>query len=880
MSLQLRKLDLHVHTPASHDFIDKSVTADQIVEEAQKNGLDAIGITDHNTVDFIDVIKTAATKKNFTIFPGIEVSCGGSKNGSIHVIGLFDTILTKDDLQKIIGKLDIKGSGEDALTSKSVSNVIDIIKQEGGLAILAHANSSHGALSDIKGNPRTDIVQNPNLCAVEATQSDFEKPVGKRLLEILDGSDPVYKRHLPVYKASDNRNPNGNGHCHTAIGSSFTYFKMGELTLESLRQCFEDPSSRIIQDYEEDKIKYSHPVIKTLSISNGFLENQRFDFHAGMTSIIGGTGTGKSLAIEFIRFAFDLEPSGPILSDHKEKLLKQLGLNGEIKLVFQDNSGVEYEITRKYDNPREPYGSFISCVNLSNGKSYKGNISSIFPILIYSQNEILEITRNTDAQLKLLDNFRNFESYRDRINDIKTNLRTYDRKLIQAIQESESLASLQKQLQTCTEKIDKIQAQLGKSNPTGTLDVFIQLSEEKGDIETKIEEYDTLLDKIDSMIEELVEDTPSAKKSPVETIDIIEKRLADSYSTLIKELRRQKVEITKEKQKSDVDFKEWMKAKKFVDAEKKYTGDIKLRKKEEELDTLRKLHVKEKKELTLKITTAQKAATLYKDIRKERNKLLSELKSLKDNYFQERTKQANLINTRSGGKLQIIIQEGDNKKIYSTMLKKIKVGSHAEKKEIDEIIDSVTPIELVEKALDRDVKGFSSLCKVTEIKGENIVNQLTEYSNLPQSLAMQYDAYPEDLIQINYQKNDGKHYPLSELSMGQKADALIMIALGDGEMPVIIDQPEDALDVPSIWADICTRLRISKHARQFIFTTHNSSISVSSDSDEFIVLAADGAKGWISKSGSIDQKNIKDDVVGHLEGGYDAYELKRKKYGL
>lgn len=116
--------------------------------------------------------------------------------------------------------------------------------------------------------------------------------------------------------------------------------------------------------------------------------------------------------------------------------------------------------------------------------------------------------------------------------------------------------------------------------------------------------------------------------------------------------------------------------------------------------------------------------------------------------------------------------------------------------------------------------------------------------------------------------------------MGQKADALVMIALGDGTMPVVIDQPEDALDIPSIWDDICSRLRISKHARQFIFTTHNSSISVSSDSDQYVVFEVDGETGWIARSGSIDEQAIKDDVVGHLEGGYESYGLKRNKYGL
>ena len=179
MALELRKLDLHVHTPASHDFHDKKVTPEQIIEHAQKVGLDAIAITDHNTVDFIDSAKKVADQKGFIIFPGIEISCGGSVNGSIHVIALFDPSKTKDDLQRVLGKLDIKGKGGDSFTSKSVSDVINIIRQDGGLPVLAHANSTHGALSDITGNPRTDIVKNENLSAVEATSGDFKKEKGK-----------------------------------------------------------------------------------------------------------------------------------------------------------------------------------------------------------------------------------------------------------------------------------------------------------------------------------------------------------------------------------------------------------------------------------------------------------------------------------------------------------------------------------------------------------------------------------------------------------------------------------------------------------------------------------------------------------------------------
>jgi hypothetical protein len=99
-------------------------------------------------------------------------------------------------------------------------------------------------------------------------------------------------------------------------------------------------------------------------------------------------------------------------------------------------------------------------------------------------------------------------------------------------------------------------------------------------------------------------------------------------------------------------------------------------------------------------------------------------------------------------------------------------------------------------------------------------------------------------------------------------------------MPVVIDQPEDALDLSSIWDDVCQRLRMSKHTRQFIFTTHNSSLAVASDSDQFIVMDASATSGWIQGTGSLEQGEIKTRVVEHLEGGPESYDLKRRKYNL
>jgi Fe-S cluster assembly ATPase SufC len=100
-------------------------------------------------------------------------------------------------------------------------------------------------------------------------------------------------------------------------------------------------------------------------------------------------------------------------------------------------------------------------------------------------------------------------------------------------------------------------------------------------------------------------------------------------------------------------------------------------------------------------------------------------------------------------------------------------------------------------------------------------------------------------------------------------------------MPVLIDQPEDALDIVSVWEDISKKLRKGKNARQFILTTHNSSIAVSADSDQFVILEeAGGDHGKVIAAGAIDRPEVRKAVIKRLEGGEKPYNLRSRKYNI
>ena len=47
---QWRRIDLHLHTPASSDFQETSITLLDILKKAEARGLDLIAFTDHNSV--------------------------------------------------------------------------------------------------------------------------------------------------------------------------------------------------------------------------------------------------------------------------------------------------------------------------------------------------------------------------------------------------------------------------------------------------------------------------------------------------------------------------------------------------------------------------------------------------------------------------------------------------------------------------------------------------------------------------------------------------------------------------------------------------------------------------------------------------------------
>lgn len=80
----MKYVDLHLHTTAS----DGVMTPSEIVRYAKSKGLQAIAITDHDTIEGLEEGLAEGEKIDFEVIPGIEISAEHS-SGSMHLLGFF-----------------------------------------------------------------------------------------------------------------------------------------------------------------------------------------------------------------------------------------------------------------------------------------------------------------------------------------------------------------------------------------------------------------------------------------------------------------------------------------------------------------------------------------------------------------------------------------------------------------------------------------------------------------------------------------------------------------------------------------------------------------------------------------------------------------------
>ena len=878
--LQYRKVDLHTHTPASHCYEYPEHTPGEIVQAALENGLDAIAVTDHNTAAWIGRIKSAARNTALTVFPGVEISA----HEGYHVVALFDVGVDQSEVENFLGAIGIKTrhyGHADALCEKSIYELLDIIHDRDGLAVLAHIDEPKGAFCELTSHdPETGKVRVPVNCARLFSDGRYDA------VEVVnsclpDGFDPAHnvRRKPAFYQASDNPHPgNPLHHSRDGLAHRYTWFNLDEICLEGLRQCFADPDVRICQMDELEERFWPHIVRMSVG-PDGFLAYQQFHFHPGLSSIIGGKGVGKSLAIEFLRFALGQPSEHPeIHRDHLGKLEGRLRVFNAVEVEFMLANGVTYRLKRAYQGNGE---SKFTCVNAETGEQYAGSVSQLFPILAYSQTEVIKIAESEGAQLRLLDSLIDPRPFQNAIAEIQEQLDRNDRLVAEGLEACVKAEDWREEIATLDEEIANIDRLL--SSP---LLARIKAAEsKKGAFEEQIAYLDELLGIQEDCLEQIVGREPPSLADEMSSDSLLQAQYARSCSVrqdFLDTLRHLATRIRAVY--LDVSEAEAAWLPEFDAMRAKYEAELRGSNRAR-LEARRRQLVKQRDDAERELERYRKLADEdLPALRVQRDRLLDRLEEQHRAYFEVRKAKFDHLTQASGGRLRLALTHATNRNQYTSALTDLLKGKSALTIPVARrklVARKLSPRELVDIVIARDLRRLAQNTGLSVEMAERAMDKLWTSDDFTNVLELQHAYYPEDTPSIQFNKGNEKYADLSELSVGQKCTALLIIALCDGEMPVIIDQPEDALDIASVWEDIAKKLRRGKYGRQFILTTHNSSLAVGSDSDKFMVLtpiSADRAK--VAYRGAIDRGDVRKAVIAHLEGGDEPYKLRQRKYNI
>ena len=276
-------------------------------------------------------------------------------------------------------------------------------------------------------------------------------------------------------------------------------------------------------------------------------------------------------------------------------------------------------------------------------------------------------------------------------------------------------------------------------------------------------------------------------------------------------------------------------------------------------------------------------ARLEKEHTDRRRALLVEWEEVKAEEFRLLDGAARNVGRKLRDRVQVAVTASGDRKALSRLLREEVGGRLSE------------GIENLEKVQDFSLPEFVVSCRAgaAAVQQKYAVppsqaQRLAEASTESLMRIEELELPPTTIIKLNtaLAGTPPVWQELDELSTGQKATAVLLLLLLDSDAPLIVDQPEDDLDNRFITERIVPRMREEKRRRQFIFSTHNANIPVLGDAELIVGLTpsgeGDSGKAVIRSDhvGSIDSPEVRELVEDILEGGKDAFETRRLKYGF
>jgi len=913
--------DINWHGPAAASDADRRNYASRFIVACREKGLDAVAITDHHDMAFIPYLREAAASERdqggnlvsdedqITIFPGMELTLGIP----CQALLLFDANFPQDLFSLALNALAIN---EAPPKNKSTNQVVrlDIHSFEDLYEMLdkheylrgkyiVFPNVSEGGTSTLLRSGHA--LHYSTMPCVGGYLDGKTDQLGQGNTGILAGKNAEYGyKTLGLFQTSDNRRND-----FRELGTSTTWVKWAQPTAEALRQACLARESRISQ---------SRPLTPRVAITSVNVSNSAFlgpvviELNSQCNAIIGGRGTGKSSILEYIRWGLcdapSLASSDDDLPDYQnkpEKLVRQTlsGLNATVQVNFILN-GVPHSVRRNATTNevllKIGAAAFEACD--------ESDVRNLLPIQAYSQKQL----SNVGVRLDELRRFihapirQELDDLDFRLKDLASQIRTihntlHKKRLLQSEIDNderefrslnEQATLIRKKLAGIGEKEQKILSQRAdydkeneiisawEADAARLLQAVHHIQELNATFQSAGPDFDSLpnaniLKRMNEHLASIFASMNSSLEAAARSLRSIDGK-GNPYS--------------KAKHDWQTKFDEFEKA--YDEAKKKSTTHQSILNQLSQLDQrlalVRPRLASKKADLTALGTPEQQFA------------------DLRDEWCLVHTQRADLVAAEcaqltelAGGQIRASLKRGALLDGLAERLRASFTGANIRSNKIDTLcalIENASEEPIRKCQLVMDELSLLALWDPDSSTGEftsmPLLREATFTDSELKKIAKKLS--PEIWLELclvplgdkpvfEYRLREDEYIPFEDASPGQQATALLDALLNQEGPPLIIDQPEDDLNSQVI-TNIVQHIWQAKQRRQLIFASHNANLVVNGDAELVVCcdyrVAGEQSGGQIKCQGAIDVEEIRNEITTVMEGGREAFKLRKDKYGF
>lgn len=825
-----RLCDLHNHT-TPNEQINAEHDPDLFVQACIADGLDLVAVTDHDHVDNVDDVVAAAAGTALTVVPGVEVSTDRG-----HILVLAPGEPGRGVLADLLVRIEARPNGQ-----VRIETLLDAVTKG------QRPNSERYAQHVVMVGAHVDV--GGSLLAPQSQMSlGGQHALAQRLhaLEVCDDrvlqdwTERGVKQgpFATLVQGSDSHDP------HNRLRRR-TWLYLPDLSAADFRHALAVRESSVRQG---SLVRPTPPVhcIESIQFVGGHHDGVTFEFCERTNALIGPPNAGKSLIVDALKFVFDVSCDLPeIESVSESRRAKCLPAGSSIEVRVRTGDGV------------------IPLIRAVGGSAP----ATPFKPIIFSQTELTRRAIASRPAMSLLD--LHCAGVADAKSAIETKASALCDRFVSVLELAKEAAELRISVTNPVDGLAAAREQLGELAGTEEIALLAaaasQVAGWRSDVATKLEAWlESAVLAIPSLpsepslpaVPDLGKFVPLAELNKVfrDATDAVAALKATTYAVATSILTA-----------GEAGFDD-------VEAEVVSTlaaaGFSRGSEVEARLQALR-LRVRQLESDDARLAALERQVDRgLIDIKK----MHGEAESARSHLSAIRRESCAQVNS-SMRTFFARVDVAGHFELLDSLIEDLKTGTRIRATTRGDLRNNLDRFRLLEFAVRKSQGREVDASGGEEPEQDRVVAEALGRGR-ERDVARLACLWPGDSLELS--RLGSPPTPFTALTEGLRALAIKEISFASSDLPVVTDQPEDAVPTRSVFESLVPTLRAQRISRQFLVVSHDANIVVASDIDRITVLG--GGPDGASFVGSLADDRVRAAALEHLEGGSTAFALRAERY--